>query len=787
MGVQIAGSDRMQPDLSTPLLVMGMLLLVMFGCRAATWMWQRRRLREILSKNPGPRHQGRFAESSRAACALKRHVRYAPLFAHRHSRELRLLAGRLHMGTVPLRLEAALLVGYMVLNVVFILSLVDWWQTFPEKMYQLKYAAGHLAVMNLPALVLTAGRNNPLIPLLGLSFDTFNLVHRWLGRLVGVEAVVHMACVLSSMVYRTGWEATAQSFQKSFYFCGLTALIGFVVIFVQALSPIRHAFYEFFLHFHIALAIMAFAGLWYHLQGLTQQRVLMAALILWGLDRIGRFVLLAWRNCGKRRTTARLEFLPGSVVRVDVVMARPWSVRAGQYAYLYVPSLGLWTSHPFSVAWSGRERSAGSEKRSSNDSFNALLGGKEQTTVSFLVKKRGGFTRRLLEKVERSVDCRLDVAALAEGPFGGIHSLVSYGTVVLVAGGIGITHPMSYLHQLMQGFATTTATRRVNLVWVVREIDHLSWIQPWMTSLFAHPSLTNTNHANHYFQFPCLSLRVDVYVTCPSWAVDGDYSFATTPGEIPWTHAAPPAVPVRITNGKPAVSEIVAAESAAQVGAMAVSVCGPGGLGDDVRRAMDYVEYCFSWLLANKRGRDAKLFTKGAAFAEFPKPTIALECALGPSGSTMSVEHGPSPKGDGRFPTLKWPAGSAEVKEYVIVSEDPDAPLPKPIIHGIYYGIPADRTSVGPEDFKAGEAPGVLSSGFLHGKTMRGVPYIAPKPLLGHGPHRYFYTLIALGEPINRDKLSTVTTADEVAREIEGKVVGWGEWVGSFERKWEER
>jgi hypothetical protein len=36
-----------------------------------------------------------------------------------------------------------------------------------------------------------AARNNPLISWLNLSFDTFNLLHRWFGRIVVLEAIAH--------------------------------------------------------------------------------------------------------------------------------------------------------------------------------------------------------------------------------------------------------------------------------------------------------------------------------------------------------------------------------------------------------------------------------------------------------------------------------------------------------------------------------------------------------------------------------------------------------------------
>ena len=59
---------------------------------------------------------------------------------------------------------------------------------------------------------------------------------------------------------------------------------------------------------------------------------------------------------------------------------------------------------------------------------------------------------------------------------GGIHSLASYGTLLLVAGGIGITHPMSYLHEVVTNFASRkTATRKVHLVWMIRTLGITSF------------------------------------------------------------------------------------------------------------------------------------------------------------------------------------------------------------------------------------------------------------------------------------------------------------------------
>lgn len=224
---------------------------------------------------------------------------------------------------------------------------------------------------------------------------------------------------------------------------------------------------------------MSFVALWYHLKNLLQQRVLLGTVILWGLDRAGRLGILIWRNCGKRRTTASVEALPGSVARVDIDVSRAWNFRPGQYMYLYMPCLGLWTSHPFTVAWKSMESDSLSieEKLSSSDSIVSLLGGTQTTTMSVLIKGQDGFTKKLLQKAEDNPEGRISAMALAEGPFGGIHCLDSYGTLLLVAGGIGITHPMSYLHEVVTNFASKkSATRKVHLVWMVRSLGASSFL-----------------------------------------------------------------------------------------------------------------------------------------------------------------------------------------------------------------------------------------------------------------------------------------------------------------------
>ena len=65
-----------------------------------------------------------------------------------------------------------------------------------------------------------------------------------------------------------------------------------------------------------------------------------------------------------------------------------------------------------------------------------------------------------------------------------------------------------------------------------------------------------------------------------------------------------PSATVQMFPGKPNVERLVEMECREQIGAMGVGVCGPGGLGDDVRaavrkrqgvRMVDLLEEGFGW------------------------------------------------------------------------------------------------------------------------------------------------------------------------------------------------
>ncbi len=92
----------------------------------------------------------------------------------------------------------------------------------------------------------------------------------------------------------------------------------------------------------------------------------------------------------------------------------------------------------------------------------------------------------------------------------------------------------------------------------------------------------------------------------------------------------------------------------------------------------------------------------------------------------------------------------------------------------IAYRISPDKSSVA-EGALAHEAIGVA-----FGRSTAGAQgYIGPRPVPGHGPHRYIFQILALSR---RTAFSSAPELKAFLDGISGTVIGRGVWVGTYER-----
>jgi len=224
-GAAIAGTGGVDPDLQNILLsnylfwTLACISGVLIIWRISTEFVKYVRHITCLSNDT----QRYFAMPAWKLSWFKRNIQYAPLINKRHNREFQ-LSQAVNVGTLPTRLQFVFLVGYFATNVAFCVIEISFAGSFTAAAALLRNRSGVLAVVNMVPLFIFAGRNNPLIRLLGISFDTYNLLHRWVGRIVILESLCHTLAFLASNAHTKGWAAAFKTATTVPYM-----LFGFIV------------------------------------------------------------------------------------------------------------------------------------------------------------------------------------------------------------------------------------------------------------------------------------------------------------------------------------------------------------------------------------------------------------------------------------------------------------------------------------------------------------------------------------------------------------------------------
>ena len=148
---------------------------------------------------------------------------------------------------------------------------------------------------------------------------------------------------------------------------------------------------------------------------------------------------------------------------------------------------------------------------------------------------------------------------------------------------------------------------------------------------------------------------------------------------------------------------------------------------------------------------------------------ITVESAAFAANASLPISC--TADGVGLPPPIGWDGVPEGTRSIVVVCEDPDAPLPKPFVHWIVYGIPASERSVDAES----------TSRWIVGENSRFASTFAPvAPPPGHGVHHYHFQVFALDTPSD---LAPGLGRNTIVEHMENHVLAWGEIVGTYERR----
>lgn len=208
--------------------IAGTSLIVMVGVVAAVLMYRIaissiRGIRRVSSMES--EKQIYWRQPTRWYAILKKHIIYAPIVSF-NNRSRAGLARFLSAAKLPTRFQSIFVTVLVLANIIYCIVGIEWNMVGTTQMIvHLQYRTGSIAVANLLPIVLFAGRNNPLVVLLNIPYENFNLLHKCLGRIVAAEAIAHMSCFFAADVARGGWPAVA----KAFTYYGYPPQTGLIV------------------------------------------------------------------------------------------------------------------------------------------------------------------------------------------------------------------------------------------------------------------------------------------------------------------------------------------------------------------------------------------------------------------------------------------------------------------------------------------------------------------------------------------------------------------------------
>jgi phosphatidylethanolamine-binding protein (PEBP) family uncharacterized protein len=139
-------------------------------------------------------------------------------------------------------------------------------------------------------------------------------------------------------------------------------------------------------------------------------------------------------------------------------------------------------------------------------------------------------------------------------------------------------------------------------------------------------------------------------------------------------------------------------------------------------------------------------------------------------GGAIPQKHTGKGVGDNVSPELQWTGVPPECKQLVLIMDDLDVPLPKPLMHTIAVIDP----------YLGGLAEGELKPGTTGVRLIKafGDTYVGPRPIPGHGPHHYRFLVFALGQPVPDSVADHATLLSAIA----GHVLARGVLTGTYER-----
>uniref|UniRef100_K3X903 DOMON domain-containing protein n=1 Tax=Globisporangium ultimum (strain ATCC 200006 / CBS 805.95 / DAOM BR144) TaxID=431595 RepID=K3X903_GLOUD len=293
---------------------------------------------------------------------------------------------------------------------------------------------GQIVLLMLMFMLLPVARIRLWSILFGSSFERIIKFHRWLGMVLTIAVIVHVAEAL-----KLTSATQSEKYGKVTPLYGFIAFVSFAAMALLANEFIRRKAFEIFYLSHRVLSVV----------GLVFS-------ILHAPKMIG-LALVANISVHHSSGATSLVLQPN-----DKTGKLAFEMNPASYFWIRIPTISSFEWHPFSAVVTP-----------------------DGNSVGFCIKAmgNGSYTRTLLEEAQK----KHAVSVNLSGPYGQMSLDVDhYDVVILIAGGVGITPMISLINQkrLFSGKDSSSSAKSPDwhVIWSVQQADHLLMIEDFMPS-----------------------------------------------------------------------------------------------------------------------------------------------------------------------------------------------------------------------------------------------------------------------------------------------------------------
>ncbi|CEP62552.1 ferric/cupric-chelate reductase LALA0_S05e08174g [Lachancea lanzarotensis] len=320
-----------------------------------------------------------------------------------------------------------------------------------------------LMSMSLFPLIFFFGiRNNPFIPLTGMSYASFSYFHKWCAYVATGLAFIHSIIWTVWSMHDGGYKMWAMDLYWQY---GVAAMTLMALLIFHSTKLIRDMAYEIFLFFHQFFNIFFIIAMYYHCIDLGWMGWIWSMAGILCFDRVLRIARIILSG-GLQKST--LTDCGNGIMKLTLKKPKFLKYKPGTFAFIYFlswndPWYYQWQSHPFTL-------------------LSTSVNNSDEITVIFKAHK--GITQQLLYRLLKSGEDSIQVRVMVEGPYGDVlpQKAKVEKKLVGIAAGLGVTAVYAQLAHLLEAQVPELGSK---MYWAVNDIAHVAWFQDeinWLLS-----------------------------------------------------------------------------------------------------------------------------------------------------------------------------------------------------------------------------------------------------------------------------------------------------------------